>query len=202
LLLTEEREIVVPTVDAVAGWYALDFTTHLTNATERERTLHLGSPTTEGRPLAGYGSLFWRGPQAFQGGAVLAAGGAGGAGGPEMMGERSPWLAYVEKIEKHDGEKHDRSGDEGNDASATLLFRDHPDNPRYPTQWYVRNDPFAALSFAFVFDAHYPLLPAQTLTLRYRIVIADGAWTREQIEAHMFETSPSAPLHQAAGGGG
>jgi len=170
-LLTEEREIAVSAVDAVAGWYALDFTSRLTNATER--TLHLGSPTTEGRPLAGYGSLFWRGPQAFRGGAVLA---AGGAGGPEMMGERSPWLAY---IEQHDG------GDGGNGASATLLFRDHPDNPRYPTPWYVRNDPFAAVSFAFVFDAQYPLLPEQMITLRYRIVIADSAWTRERIEAHV-----------------
>lgn len=171
-LLLEEREIAVPEVNAAAGYYRLDFTTRLTNATGR--TLHFGSPTTEGRPLAGYGSLFWRGPQAFLHGEVLA---AGGAGGPEMMGQRSPWLAY---IGRHDG----NDGNDGNDARSTLVFLDHPANPRYPTQWYVRTDPFAAVSFAFVFDTEYPLPPGEDVTLRYRVVIADGAWSRPQIEAY------------------
>lgn len=165
-LMTEERRIAVSAIDAAEGWYRLDFVTRLRNATAR--TLALGSPTTAGRPLAGYGSLFWRGPRSFLHGAILA---AGDLSGPEIMGQRAPWLAF---IGQHDGDG----------AASTILFLDHPRNPRYPTQWFIRNDPFAAASFAFMFDQEYALEPGAELTLHYRIVIADGAWPRERIEAY------------------
>lgn len=166
-MLTEERRIAVPAFDVAESWYRLDFTTRLRNATAR--TLTLGSPTTAGRPLAGYGSLFWRGPRSFQHGTILA---GGGLSGPGVMGERTPWLAF---IGRHDGDG----------AASTLLFLDHPENPRYPTQWFVRNEPYAGASFAFVFDEGYALEPGAELTLRYRVVIADGAWPRERIEAYV-----------------
>ena len=47
--LDETREISVNELDADAGHWALDFTTSLRNV--RGETLHIGSPTTEGRPL-------------------------------------------------------------------------------------------------------------------------------------------------------
>lgn len=165
-LLTEERQIAVPEINAADGWYRLDFTTRLRNATAR--TLTIGSPMTAGRPLAGYGSLFWRGPRSFLGGTILA---AGGLGGPEVIGQRAPWLAFIGR--------HDSDG-----AASTLLFLDDPRNPRYPTRWFVRNESYAGASFAFMFDEEYPLEPDAELALHYRIVIADGAWPRERIEAH------------------
>ena len=60
-----------------AGYWALDFTTSLRNV--RGETLHIGSPTTEGRPLAGYGGLFWRGPRSLDNGEVITATGHEGA---------------------------------------------------------------------------------------------------------------------------
>ena len=54
-----------------AAW-TLGFATTFTNVTES--VLVLGSPTTEGRPNAGYGGLFWRGPRSFTGGAGARAG--------------------------------------------------------------------------------------------------------------------------------
>ena len=65
--IDETRGIAVEALDAKAGYWALDFTTSLRNV--RGTALHIGSPTTEGRPLAGYGGLFWRGPRSFDNGA-------------------------------------------------------------------------------------------------------------------------------------
>jgi hypothetical protein len=171
--IDEERTIRVDDVDATGGWWALDLSFRLRNV--RRAPLVFGSPTTEGRPLAGYGGLFWRGPRSFLGGQILA---AGGAGGPEMMGRPSPWLAFVGR---HDG----------SDASSTVLFLDQPDNLRAPTKWFVRNEPYACASAAFSFDEEYTLEPDAVLALSYRVVIADGAWSRGQIEAYVADRLPA-----------
>ena len=162
--LSEEREISIAEINAAAGYWTLDFGIQLTNI--HAETLHFGSPTTEGRPLAGYGGLFWRGPRSFLHGQVI----AGGLEGPAIMGQSAPWLAF--------SGRHDETN-----RQSTLLFIDHPDNPRYPTQWFIRHDPFACVSFAFMFDEEYALAPGETLSLRYRLVIINGVWSREQIEA-------------------
>ena len=125
-----------------------------------------GSPTTQGRENAGYGGLFWRGPREFENGKILA---ADGLDGPEIMGKRSPWLAY---IGQHDG----------TDDSSTLIFVDDPRNPRFPTKWFVRNTtPMVCPSF--MFDEEYVQQLSKPLLLSYKIIIADGAWSREQIES-------------------
>lgn len=162
--IREDRSLAVPAPDRDAAFWQLDFSTSLTNV--RSEPLHIGSPTTEGRPAAGYGGLFWRGPRSFLGGDVLA---GDGLEGPEVMGQSTSWLAY-------------RGRHDGSDNRSTLLFLDHPSNPRFPNKWFVRNTPFAAVSFAFMFDEIFVLEPAATLSLRYRVVVADGAWERDQLE--------------------
>lgn len=162
--IREKRRISVSEINPAGGYWTLDFEFRLDNV--RGAPLVFGSPTTQGRPLAGYGGLFWRGPRAFLGGHVLA---SGGLEGPDIMGRRAPWLAY---IGLHDGSAE----------YSTLLFIDQPGNVSYPNKWFVRNDPFAAVSFAFSFDEEYTLAPDDELTLNYRLVIADGAWSRERIE--------------------
>jgi len=162
--IAESRRMAVSAVNAAAGTWMLDIACRLTNV--RGEPLIFGSPTTEGRPLAGYGGLFWRGPRSFRGGEARA---EGGLDGDEIMGERAAWLAY--------SGLHDGSGDR-----STLLFLDHPANLRYPTQWFMRRDPFACASFAFSFDEEYTLPPDETIAQNYRIVIADGALTAEQID--------------------
>ena len=94
---------------------------------------------------------------------------ADGREGESVMGQAAPWLAF---IGTHDG----------TDDRSTLLFVDDPSNPRFPTKWFVRSEPYACVSFSFMFDEEYQLDHSKMLLLQYRILVADGAWDRERIE--------------------
>lgn len=169
----EERTVEVSECSDAEGYYCLDFNTELTNV--RATDLVFGSPTTAGRPKAGYGGLFWRGPRSFtQSGKIWTATGLSTDDVPEsdIMGSSAAWLAYTGR--------HDGSGNR-----STLLFLDHPSNLRFPTKWFVRRDPFACVSFAFSFDEEYALAPQQVLPLQYRIIIYDGECSQERIEDHV-----------------
>jgi Methane oxygenase PmoA len=143
-------------VDEPAGAWTLAFATSFTNVSGTE--VRIGSPTTEGRPNAGYGGLFWRGPRSFSGGRVYA---PGVTGGDELMGIRAPWLGFCGQ--------HDDHG-----RRSALVFVDAPDNPGHPTQWFVRTGIFACVCPAPFFAAEVPVPPGGRLTYRYAVVIADG----------------------------
>ena len=150
----DERRSFTVRADRADPHWVLTFSTELTNVTDVE--LRFGSPTTQGRPEAGYGGLFWRGPRSFSGGRVLA---PGVTGGDELMGLRAPWLGFV--------------GLQDSDPRAsTLVFADG--NPGSPTPWFVRTGIYACLCPAPFFDTEVPLAAGDTLTLRYAIVVADG----------------------------
>lgn len=171
----EERRIEVHDVDPDAGSWALTWTSAITN--RRAEPLRFGSPTTAGRELAGYTGLFWRGPRAFREGRITGP----EEEGPALMGTQAPWLAYS-------GE-HD-----GIDGHATLVFAHAPGNDHcgvggtHPAHWFVRNEPFAAVAPSWSFFEELELAPGDTLRRRYRVVVADGAWQREDVvkylEAH------------------
>lgn len=145
---------------AAEDCWTLEFATALTNV--RGEDLLFGSPTTHGRPMAGYTGLFWRGPRDFTGGQVI---------GPSM-GEQAPWLAFVGA--------HDEV-----DASSTLLFMSSD-----PAQtWFVRTEPFAAVNPSIAFSEEVRLAPGETMELSYRLVIADGAWDSKRLEAYVKEHS-------------
>ena len=156
------------------GWWALDFATTLTCVSPNP--LVFGSPTTHGRSNAGYGGLFWRGPRSFMKGEILA---AGNLSGPETMGQRAPWLAY---IGRHDGTDGPAAAESPTVSRSTLVFSDYPESFRYPTKWFVRDEPYGCASFAVTFDEEHTLHEGQSFALRHRIVVADGALTRGQIE--------------------
>jgi hypothetical protein len=164
--LAEERIIDVTQVVPEQGYWVLSFQTRLTNCSGK--TLGFGSPTTNGRPAAGYGGLFWRGPRCFTWGRILLADGTEGEA--DVMGRRSPWLAF--------SGQHDGSGD-----ASTLLFLDDPSNPRYPTQWFARHDESVMVCCALTFDTELYLADGEALALAYRIVFADGEWSVPQIES-------------------
>ena len=144
-------------------WF-LDVNFNLIN--NKDEPLVWGSPTTQGRENAGYGGLFWRGPRDFIGGEILMSDKREGA---DLMGQTSPWLAY--------SGQHDETDD-----YSTLIFVDNNENPRHPTPWFVRNTTPMVCPY-FAFHDEYEQAPGEILNLNYRIIIADGKWNRERIEA-------------------
>jgi hypothetical protein len=154
-VIAERRQFTATAWPGDRAW-GLGFQTTLVNTTGS--TITFGSPTTEGRPNAGYGGLFWRGPRSFTGGRVTL---PGEVGGDELMGRRAPWLAFTGQ--------HDEHG-----RWSTLVFADDPANFSHPSQWFARSTPFAAVCPAPFFDQTHALPAGQELTLRYGIAIADG----------------------------
>ncbi|MBC7269198.1 MAG: PmoA family protein [Streptomyces sp.] len=169
----ERRGLLVHSVDEDAGAWALDWSIHLTNL--RTGPLHFGSPTTAGRELAGYTGLQWRGPRDFTGGRVLAPG--SDAGAAELMGSQGPWLAFTAE--------HDEV-----DAHSTLVFAHAPENldertAIHPSHWFVRAEPIPSVAFSWAFFEEFELPPGESFAYRYRVVVADGAWDRDRIGAHL-----------------
>ncbi|WP_424860434.1 PmoA family protein [Streptomyces sp. MMS24-I29] len=156
------------------GSWTLTWSSAITN--RRDEPLRFGSPTTHGREAAGYTGLFWRGPRAFRGGRILGPDGEG----PGLMGTQAPWLAYGGELD-------------GVDGHATLIFRHAPENDHtgargtHPAHWFVRNEPFAAVAPSYAFHEELVLAPGDTLSRRYRVTVADGAWDRERIAAYLAE---------------
>ncbi|MET9411375.1 PmoA family protein [Streptomyces sp. NPDC002935] len=170
----EERRVEVHDVDPGAGSWALTWSSAVTN--RREEPLRFGSPTTAGREMAGYTGLFWRGPRAFRDGRVIGP----DSEGPGLMGRQAPWLAY--------SAEHD-----GSDGHATLVFAHAPENDHsgsrgtHPAHWFVRNDPFAAVAPSPAFFDELELAPGDTFARRYRVVVAEGGWEREDIVKYLAE---------------
>jgi hypothetical protein len=161
-VIAERRRLAVRVVD---GAWHLGFRTAMENVSGAP--IAFGSPTTQGRPDAGYSGLFWRGPRSFSGGAVVT---PDAVGGDELMGWRGPWMAFVGRFD-------------GDGGAASLLFADHPGNPTYPNQWFVRSGEFAALCPAPFFNKEYELAAGATLALRYDVFVADGALDRSACAA-------------------
>ncbi|HEY3482341.1 MAG TPA: PmoA family protein, partial [Streptomyces sp.] len=161
--LAETRTLRFHSADVARGIWALDFATELTNA--HTETLELGSPTTHGRPDAGYTGLFWRGPRAFTSARII----ADGADDDEVMGSAGAWAAIS-------GE-HD-----GIDGGATILAYAGTSSAQAPIKWFSRSDPFACLNPSPAFDAEIKLEPGQILTLRHRFVFIDHSTDRSTLE--------------------
>ncbi|MBZ0299936.1 MAG: PmoA family protein [Anaerolineae bacterium] len=170
--IEEERRIVVGEVNPEMSCWTLEV--HLSLHNVRGEALEFGSPATEGRPDGvGYGGWFWRGARDLTGGLVMISDGSETSKSDMVvMGHSGPWLAFVGA---HDGV----------DRSSTLVFIDQPQNPRYPTQWFARTESNVCASFALTYADTYTLEADETLNLSYTMVIASGAWNRQQIEAFL-----------------
>jgi Methane oxygenase PmoA len=160
--IEELRRVCVSVLADRTAW-RLSYATSMQNVSGR--LIPIGSPTTEGRPDAGYSGLFWRGPRSFSGGAFP--GGTvltpDGPGDEELMGWRGPWLGYAGQ--------HDGAGS----RASTLVFCDRPGNVGSPCQWFVRTGIYGCVCPAPFFSHEYPLEDGRSLALGYDILIADGA---------------------------
>lgn len=166
--VAEQRGLKVHSVDVERGTWMLDFGTELRNI--RGEELQFGSPTTAGRPNAGYTGLFWRGPRGWAGGQILTAEG----GGPETMGQESPWLAYTGEHDEVDG-------------GGTVLFFAGRSTAPVPLKWFVRNEPYPGVNPSPAFDKEIVLGPGESFQLAHRVVVADRVWERPEIETFVAE---------------
>ncbi|MEV1170804.1 PmoA family protein [Nonomuraea sp. NPDC049784] len=162
--ITEQRRQVVHGADADRGIWALDFTTQLRNV--RGATLDFGSPTTHGRPAAGYAGFFWRGPRSWTQGTII---GAGGQGGEEMMGAEAAWLALAGRHDEIDG-------------GGTVLAIAGRSSASVPIKWFVRREPFAVISPSPAFDEEIALAGGDTLELAHRYVFIDHVCERAELD--------------------
>lgn len=147
-LLTETRTLAARLLDGRA--WALTWRSRLTSLAREP--LAFGSPTTKGRPDAGYGGLFWRGPESFTGGAIRCAEGRVDDG---ARGRPHDWLAFL------------APGD-----TVGVLMLDHSSWTRPP--WFVRSEEFAGLCPAPFFHDETVLGPGASLRLGAVVVLADG----------------------------
>ncbi|MEU4048889.1 PmoA family protein [Streptomyces olivaceus] len=162
--LNERRTLRFHSADTTEGVWVLDFATDLANV--RGEPLDLGSPTTHGRPAAGYTGLFWRGPRAWTGAELIA---AGGQGGDDLMGRRADWAAVT-------GEHDERDG-----GATVLAFAGSSSAPP-PVTWFARSEQFAALNPSPAFDTEIRLEPGESLALRHRFVFVDRMLSRDETE--------------------
>jgi hypothetical protein len=163
--LRERRSHRFHSVDRERGIWAYDFSTELSNVAGKE--LELGSPTTHGREAAGYTGLFWRGPRAWTGGTITAAGLADGA---DAMGSSTAWLAISAQNDEIDG-------------GATILAIAGSSSADVPLKWFVRNEPFAAIAPSPAFDQEIVLQPGAALSLRHRFVFIDRVSDADELAA-------------------
>ncbi|MCZ4607035.1 PmoA family protein [Streptomyces sp. Lzd4kr] len=169
----EVRGLTVHSVDEAAGAWALDWSIRLTNT--HDRPLRFGSPTTEGREMAGYTGLQWRGPRDFTGGTVFAP--DSDADAEKLMGSQGPWVACTTEHDDVDGH-------------STLVFAHAPENldeksAIHESHWFVRAEPIPTVAFSWAFFEEFELPRGESFAYRYRVVFADGAWDRERVAAHL-----------------
>jgi hypothetical protein len=166
-VLTERRRLTVDAHPDLGAW-RIGFESTVDNVSGV--AIPFGSPTTEGRPDAGYSGLFWRGPRSFSGGTVLT---PDATGADDLNGVRAPWMAFTGQ--------HDEDG-----ARSTLLFVNRPGN----IEWFVRSEVFAVVCPAPFFSSVREVPAGGTLEFSHDVWIADGALDRSACE-RLAKTEPA-----------
>ena len=173
--LAETRSHRFHGVDTDRGLWQLDFATTLHNVSDRK--LELGSPTTQGRPRAGYTGFVIRMPRAWTGGRVLAGGLADDAGADAVMGSSAPWAAVSGDHDEFDG-------------GGTVLAFAGTSTGAPPIRWFVRSEPFPILAPSPSFDEVIVLEPGVSVSLSHRHVFGDRIWTPDETRAIAAELAP------------
>lgn len=162
--LTETREITVRAPRD--GIMVVDFRTEL-DAHGREATLDLlrGEP---GGPGLFYSGVAIRYNDAMSPGEFLDADGRSDV--DEIFGSTSRWCGCS-----------GRHSEDGQVYGITVI--DHPQNPRYPTSWWLRNrKDFCLVQPSPSYHEPFDLALGEPLTLQYRIVVHRGAVSPQVIE--------------------
>ncbi|WP_221583556.1 PmoA family protein [Microbacterium sp. G2-8] len=163
VLLTEQRE---QRIHAPAdGLWAIDLRTSVRNVSGRE--LELGSPTTKGRPDAGYTGWILRLAPSFHHGSVIGqtASGAWLDGEEEVRGAPAHWALFAS-----------RTG-----SAAVLALAGRSTGPRL--KWFARSEEYPALGPSTHWDEPQFLGPRASLDVSHRFVVLDETPPRDEAAA-------------------
>lgn len=103
-----------------------------------------------------------------------------GLKGKNVWGKRAKWIEYSGQI---DGK------------IVGVVIYDHPKNPRYPTWWHAREyglvaaNPFGRRAFEGKSEqsGELVIVKDESIRMRYRVVIHDGAWDTERLETEFMD---------------
>lgn len=85
----------------------------------------------------------------------------------EIFGKPARWMDYSGPVAVGKGDER-KTVDEG------ITFFDHPENPRYPTHWHVRQDGWMGASFGM--NEAYTITKDEPLVLRYLLYSHSGLY--------------------------
>lgn len=143
-VLSERRTLTARLVDEDS--WALTWHSTVRNVTDH--ALAFGSPTSRGRPDAGYAGVFWRGPEAFTGSTII---GERGVIGEAARGAAAPWLAIVA---------------EHLDAGVAMF-----DAPERTGAWFARAEEYAGMGPAPFFFNDRAVAPGDDVDLDAALLI-------------------------------
>jgi hypothetical protein len=132
--------------------WQLNVTSRWTNLTAS--FVRFGSPTTAGRPNAGYGGLFLRGSEALLGAQVV------------LDGE--PLSADVAQ-----GRTGSTMALAATDPPLTVALHANAANPVSPTPWFVRTEPVVMLCAAPFFHTKWTLAASESVVWSWRLTVSD-----------------------------
>jgi hypothetical protein len=169
----KERRVIAISAPAQDGSYSMDWQmtfTALDKAVLFDRTPLPGEP--EGKAWGGYAGLSVR----------LA----------ENLRERQATstegpIRFQEDTYRVRSSAMDYAGSfDGRQAGVAIL--DHPQNTPSPTPWYlIRSPEMSYFSPAVIQEGPRRLKPAESFTLRYRVIIHPGLWSPEKLKAALAD---------------
>jgi hypothetical protein len=170
-LLTDTRQFTVSQVNRQEGSYVLDVDFRITNVSGRSLTLG-NFQSIGGLKGSFYTGFAFRAADRFAEitdefePRLMAAGGLDGV--DVIHGASAPWMAMAGR-------------DPATGAKSTVILMDQSGNPGYPNKWFVRWG-YTQAAFPMIADQPMVIPPQKELRLVYRILIADGVWSRAFVE--------------------
>ncbi|MEZ6121825.1 MAG: PmoA family protein [Planctomycetaceae bacterium] len=98
----------------------------------------------------------------------------GRVGEPAIFGQQAKWMDYS-------GPLAVGTGPQRTVVTEGITYFDHPDNPRYPTFWHVREDGWMGASYGM--HADQIVTEAEPLTLRYLLWAHSGPYNATASES-------------------
>ncbi len=114
----------------------------------------------------------------------------GAVGEAKIFAQPARWVDYSGPVAVGTGSQRQTT-------TAGITYFDHPDNPRYPTNWHVRDDGW--MGAAFCLQEGFRLTNENQLRLRYLLLVHGGDYdTAQAAEVHAaFAQRPAFTVRKA-----